>query len=1071
MTFCLLTSMTSRNLPLCPVLAVIALVAVTARGVAEDRIPPGVVVATSPEPEAQYIGSPSIAILADGSYVSSHDFFGQAAPAARSTRVFSSRDRGASWAQRSQFSGATWGSLFVHRGALYHMAITREYGDVIIRRSTDGGRTWTTPTDAPSGVLFKGKFHSAPVPVVVHNGRIWRAVEEVVNEKLWPRHFAAVVLCAPEGADLLQAKNWVRTNGIAFDEAWAPGRRPGWLEGNVVVSPEGGIVNLLRVNMEVDATAPFSVRGIPRYEVAARTEVSGDGRELSFQPECGIFQLPGSQSKFTIRFDPVSRRYWSLVNKITLAHEDRAHEVSPIAQRNVVMLISSSDLKEWREHAKVLRWRDGEKLARHDRYAFQYLDWQVEGDDLVAVSRTSWNAQSFHNANALTFHRVRNFRRLTMADSAPDLAAIVQRADADRASALNRDIMRANFEGPSFGGWKVTGTAFGRHPARGLAAGRSPGVTGYAGSGFASSAASPATDGALRGALESPEFALERDYINFLIGGGNHAFRAAISLWIDGRVVRTTTGNDSDQLEWATWDVREFRGRRAWLGIYDQCIEDERPYVLVDEITWSDSARNTPGGDVAKALIQVGHEAVQAIRRKAARAAADPLRPIYHYAPPAQRMNDPNGPAWANGYHHVFYQHMVFEGAGPAIDVHWGHARSRDLVNWETLPLAIHPAYELGELSCFSGNLAWDKGGEPVQFVTMVPYKKNTPRQIWPARPLDAEWIRWERIPEKPPAGLVAMGDPTRDLKDAFPFAAGGRRFLVLTDKRIPIYEATDERLTTWVHRGLLDEQSAECPNFFEVDGHWVYLASPHEPVRYRIGDFDPATCKFTMRTEGRINHDAGFYASTAYRDDKGRTILLGVSKGQKSSPAWTGVLALPRVLSIGSDLRPRMHPVADLATLRREPFRMRNAVTLENRAQLIAGLSGDAMEISARFKAGTASSFGLRVRRSDDGRRSLPVMWKNAGITVGRETPKFPCAYEIDPETREIVFRIFLDKGMLDACTGEGRVFESRVHSAPVSDLGVEAFAEGGSATLVSLEAWRMAPAKIVHESLWRAE
>jgi beta-fructofuranosidase len=635
------------------------------------------------------------------------------------------------------------------------------------------------------------------------------------------------------------------------------------------------------------------------------------------------------------------------------------------------------------------------------------------------------------------------------------------------AAAATADVVLADFEGDSYAPWKTGLTAFGSRPARSAAATG----TGAVGHGYATSAADPTKDGALRGFLESPEFTIERGYLNFLIGGGNHAFRAALSLWVDGRIVRTTSGPDSDHLAWATWDLRALRGRRAWLGLYDQCIEDPRGYVMVDQIALSDSPQATPGGDVTAALVQVRRQAVAAIRTNAAIAAADPQRPVYHYAPPAQRMNDPNGPAWANGWHHVFYQHMVFEGAGPAIDVHWGHARSRDLVHWETLPLAIAPAYELGELSCFSGNLAWDKNGDPVQFVTMVPYKRDTLRQVWPARPLDPEWIQWERTPEKPPAGLVPHGAPDRPLKDAFPFSAGARRFLVLTDRNIPLYEATDDRLTRWVYHGVIDAKSAECPNFFEVDGRWIYLSSPNAPVRYVVGDFDPAHGRFTPRTEGRLNHDMGYYATTAYRDAGGRTILHGVSRGQKSSPAWTGVLALPRVLTIGPDDRPRMQPVPELAGLRREPFRVPQPLALKNGGQVVAGLRGDTLEIIARFRAGSAKSFGLRVRRSDDGTRALPIVWREGQIVVAKDTPKFPCAYPLEPAGREIVFRVFLDKGLLDVCVDDGRVFESRVHQAPLADLGVEVFAESGDATLLSLEAWTLAPAQITHQRLLTPE
>ncbi|MBC2595236.1 glycoside hydrolase family 32 protein [Ruficoccus amylovorans] len=627
------------------------------------------------------------------------------------------------------------------------------------------------------------------------------------------------------------------------------------------------------------------------------------------------------------------------------------------------------------------------------------------------------------------------------------------------------DIVIADFEQPDYHPWSASGKAFSAGPYTPAA---SDSISGYEGKSLAKS--QPADGSNETGSLLSPPFIISRPYLNFLIGGGDQAFRTALSLWIDGRIVRTSSGTGNDSLEWKTWDVSEFEGQTAALGIHDLTTGEEPVnYVLVDSISLSNTPKanhDSPSGSVEAAITQVRQDALNAIRRNQALAASDPYRPTYHYAPPSQRMNDPNGPAWSDGYHHLFYQHMVFVGHGSATNVHWGHARSRDLVNWETLPLAIRPLYENGELSVFSGNMAQDKHGQPAQFTTMVPYLPDIPRRIWIARPEDEDWITWTTTPASP-QGLVPQGDLTRNIKDAFPFSAGDRRFLVLTDRTIPVYEAVNDDLTEWEYRGNIDEDSAECPNFFEVDGHWLYLASPHSPVRYRIGDFDPDSASFTPRSEGYLNHDTRFYASTLYKDDQGQTILLGVTRGQKKDRGWTGALAMPRVLSIGEDLKPRMSPPASLEKLRHSPFSLHTPVTLNDEVEVIEGLRGDTVEIMARFRAGDADSFGLQVRRSDDGSRFIPVMWKDGRIIVQRELEEYPCEYEIDPDTREVTFRIFLDKGILDACTDDGRVFESRIHYAPLEDLDIAVFAAGGSATLLSLDAWQMSPATIDHSLL----
>lgn len=388
--------------------------------------PPGVVVATSPAPRTDFIGSPSIVILPDGSYVASHDFFGRDARRLHSTRVFRSTDRGASWAQIAEMKGQFWGTLFLHRGALYLLGCEGEYRDVVIRRSDDGGVTWSTPRDGKSGRLLRGHFHCAPVPVVVHGGRVWRAFEEYTGpDGRWSgRYFKAFVLSAPAEADLLVAENWRRSNGLSFDGRWVPGERTGWLEGNIVVQPNGQLANLMRLQANASPDAPFDLpppaAHIPRYEVGALLPVSPDGRTVSFDPADGLIHFPGSQSKFTIRRDPQTGRYWALVQKITAPGRQTGPHL-PSVQRNVLVLTTSTDLRHWEERYTVLRWREGEQVSSKEKVGFQYVDWQFDGDDIVAVCRTAWNADNYHNSNYVTFHRLANFRALTPADSPPAL--------------------------------------------------------------------------------------------------------------------------------------------------------------------------------------------------------------------------------------------------------------------------------------------------------------------------------------------------------------------------------------------------------------------------------------------------------------------------------------------------------------------------------------------------------------------------------------------------------------------------------------------------------------------------
>jgi hypothetical protein len=380
--------------------------------------PPGVVVAASPDPHEIFVSSPSIATLPDGDYVVSYDTRGRAV-------VKTSGDRGATWKQLTELPGQKWSTLFVHREGLYLIGVSSAAGGMVIRRSTDGGRRWTEPRDGKSGLLASGHFHCGPTPVIVHNGRVWRAFEEFSPTRP-TRHFSAFVMSVPEDADLLAAANWTRSNQIAFRREWLNTRNEEWLEGNVVVTPAGGLVDILRVESHpatgASAVLPGAAATIPRYEVAAMMDVSQDGRRVSFDPVHGFIHFIGSESKFTIRYDPLSQRYWTLGNKITNPDAGTDWTHSPHHQRNVLALTSSTDLREWTERYRVLSYAAGSVVVKKgSRVGFQYVDWQFDGDDLIAVCRMSWNGANYHDSNFITFHRIKNFRSLTPADSPPDL--------------------------------------------------------------------------------------------------------------------------------------------------------------------------------------------------------------------------------------------------------------------------------------------------------------------------------------------------------------------------------------------------------------------------------------------------------------------------------------------------------------------------------------------------------------------------------------------------------------------------------------------------------------------------
>lgn len=365
---------------------------------------PGSVVAYSPASSEKYIGSPSLAILPNGDYVASHDFFGpNSNEHVRATsRVYSSSDRGKSWRQVAEIDGAFWSKLFVNKGILYFLGTDKHHGNTLIRKSTDGGKTWTQPIDKNHGLLLEGEYHCAPTPVIEYNGRLWRTMESAFGPiRQWGVRYGAMMLSVPVDADLLDASNWTASKPLLYDPTYLDGHFTGWLEGNAVATKDGKMLDILRVDDKTTLS-----------EKAAIVHISADGKTGTFDKNKDFISFPGGSKKFTIRYDSKSGKYWTLSNYIPEAVKAVNQGKDPASIRNTLALMSSTDLTNWKVNKIALSHPD---VAKH---AFQYVDWQFSGKDILFLSRTAYEdgqggAHRGHDANYLTFHTIKNFRKNT----------------------------------------------------------------------------------------------------------------------------------------------------------------------------------------------------------------------------------------------------------------------------------------------------------------------------------------------------------------------------------------------------------------------------------------------------------------------------------------------------------------------------------------------------------------------------------------------------------------------------------------------------------------------------------
>ncbi len=472
-----------------------------------------------------------------------------------------------------------------------------------------------------------------------------------------------------------------------------------------------------------------------------------------------------------------------------------------------------------------------------------------------------------------------------------------------------------------------------------------------------------------------------------------------------------------------------------------------------------------PAGAGEDGLSENIRRAVQALEAAAPEVAQDPTRPGFHLLPPARWMNDVCGAFYYRGWHHVFYQHTPYADQwGTDNGVGWGHARSKDLIHWEHLPPALMPADGRDNRMDASGSAFFDGQGRPVLFFAKTP--RSGPREQWAAVPADRPLVRWRRVDiglapgqSGVPAGI------SRAWADMFVFDAEGRVFAIFKSSEGLLVEAQNAELSQWQAVGRIQGVAGECPNLFPLDGRYVLIRSTY-PISYGVGDF--CVNDFAFRLRGPIRTldygygptqpgpwSRGLYGTTAFHDAQGRTVLMGWVSGFQEGRGWNGCASLPRVLSLTDDDRLIQTPAPELAALRDRTSAWEGA--LDNAGRVLPGVSGNMLEVQARFRPGSARTLGLKLRA--EGRENAPIALRLADAELDVAGTRVPDALSADGTLK---LHLFFDRSVLEVFIDGGRKSVTKVAYPPEGEeLVVEAFAEGGAAEILSLAAWTI-------QSIW---
>jgi len=350
----------------------------------------------------RYLCSPSMVRHPGGFLLASCDLYAHEAPQ-NLTLIYRSDDEGKTWHYVTDLMPCFWGQMFIHKGELYMLSVSTEYGDLLIGKSTDGGKTFCTPT-----VICRGSgrrnvpgVHKTPMNKVTYKGRMyftmeWGSWDNVLENADY--YHAASVLSVSEDADLLVAENWSIAQPVKYDynnPLAAKGKKGEIrenIEGNMVVFPDGNLYNVMRYQTTVHSDPQFGVA------IVYKVNTEDPDAPMSFHK---IIKFPGNNSKFLIMYDEKSGYYYCIGNYIG--------ELSRSYYRDILVLLKSKDAENWEVVKRLIDYGDIDP----NHYGFQYVDFHIEGEDIIYLCRTAMNnPHNHHDSNCITFHRIENFRKL-----------------------------------------------------------------------------------------------------------------------------------------------------------------------------------------------------------------------------------------------------------------------------------------------------------------------------------------------------------------------------------------------------------------------------------------------------------------------------------------------------------------------------------------------------------------------------------------------------------------------------------------------------------------------------------
>lgn len=435
----------------------------------------------------------------------------------------------------------------------------------------------------------------------------------------------------------------------------------------------------------------------------------------------------------------------------------------------------------------------------------------------------------------------------------------------------------------------------------------------------------------------------------------------------------------------------------------------------------------------------------------------------YHVSAPSGWINDPNGFCYFKGYYHIFYQYHPYSAKwGP---MHWGHARSKDLIHWETLPVALTPGDTEDMDGCFSGSAIVKDDTLYLFYTGHHYYGDNDPDHFWQNQNMaySTDGIHFQKYKQNPIIQKEPQ-DNTHHFRDPKVWEHNGMYYMILGSQaqdglgRSILYSSFD--LHSWSYLGVMSKARElhtegfmwECPDFFHLNGKDILLLSPQGieateteflnlfQTGYFVGDLNYQTGEFTHGDFYELDKGHDFYATQTMLAPDGRRLMFAwmnmwESDMPEQAHGWAGALSLPRELTL-RDNHLCMTPVKEVKGLRSKKLEEATKIISDN---LLLSKNHAFAELNLQTMD-TTIAFNIKFK-DQQGQDLLSLAFdpKNQIFTLHRcdlDSQRFGRVHIQD----SLDIQCFIDKSSVEIFINQGElVFTERLYSDDNPDIIIQ--------------------------------